>query len=82
VRPFAPSSPVHHVPACARGIAGLSRFLTLSQSRERPDRRSAVRRFETMPSNLNLQACSNAVAESINEKNYLVSSANQHSAAD
>jgi hypothetical protein len=44
-----------------RCIAGLSGFLTFSQSRDGPDRYGALKRFDTMPSNPNLQACWNTV---------------------
>ena len=40
-------------------MAGLSGFLTLSHVRQRPCRYGASRRFDTMPSNPNRQACAN-----------------------
>jgi hypothetical protein len=42
-------SAVHHRPARARRIAGLSGFLTLSQSRDGADRQGAISRFDTLP---------------------------------
>jgi hypothetical protein len=51
----------YHRPSRCLTIAGLSGFLTLSQSREGPD---ALSLFETMPSRPMAQACRNTVAPS------------------
>jgi hypothetical protein len=47
----------HHSASRDRIIAGLPGFLTMSQSREGPDRYGALSRFDTMPSRPILQSC-------------------------
>jgi hypothetical protein len=57
--------PNHHRPSRARCIAGLSGFLVLIQSPERPDRYGLSSRFDTMPSSPIRRACSNTAAVSL-----------------
>jgi hypothetical protein len=54
----------YHSASCALTIAGLSGFLILIQSRDRPEQKGAESRFDTMPSRPILQACWKMVAPS------------------